>query len=398
MIDGSLKSRPIVAVNFPFADTSWLGGANSIGHLLNAQSQLPDRRLDLVIIAPTTIPDIVKRSLPALPIWHTPMLDSGSCIALARRIVRRLTGRDWMMERWLRRRGAALFSHADPLGAGAGLPVIGYVTDLSVHHLTDLYSAEEVAVQQRYIERILATVDTLLLMSHAVDRDFDRFYGNKRAIREVAHVVPIVPPRDRAAEISAIEHYGLPERFFYLPNKFWIHKNHAVMVEALGILRAAGTPLCVVCSGVSGDERQPGHFDALMARVAELGVADDFRVLGLIPGVDVNALLRASIAVVSPSLHEGWGLTIAEAREMGKAVILSDIAVFREQAPARAQFFDPNDAHALAAILYDADTHFDHVLDDQAQDNAATTHRGNRDTYARRYETIVLDTLARRSR
>ena len=398
MIDGSNQSRPVVAINFPFADTSWVGGANSIRYLLNAYHQLPDRLLDLVIVAPTMIPGIIAKSLPPLPVWHTALLDDGSRMSFVRRIVRRLTGRDWIMEQWLRRRGAALFSHADPLGVGAGLPVIGYVTDLSVHHLTDLYSEEDLAVQQRYINRILASVDTVLLMSHAVDRDFDRFYGKQRAIREVAHVVPIVPSRDRAAETSAIQHYGLPENFFYLPNKFWVHKNHAVMVEALGILRAAGTPLCVVCSGVTGDERQPGHFDALMARVAELGIADDFRVLGLIPGADVNALLRASIAVVSPSLHEGWGLTIAEAREMGKAVILSDIPVFREQAPSRARFFDPDDAHALAAILYDAETRFDRMLDDQAQDGAATTYRANQDAYARRYETIVLDTLARRSR
>lgn len=398
MIDGSLESRPIVAVNFPFADTSWLGGANSIGHLLNAQSQLPGRRLDLVIIAPTTIPDIVKRTLPALPIWHTPMLDSKSYIGVARRIVRRLTGRDWMMERWLRHRGVALFSHADPLGDGAHVPVIGYITDVNFHHLPDLYSPEALAIQHRYVTRVVNDVDAVLLMSHVVDRDIDCFYGQQSAIREVAHVVPIVPPRDRAAEALAIQHYGLPESFFYLPNKFWVHKNHAVMVEAVGILRAAGTPLCVVCSGVTGDERHPGHFDALMARVAELGIADDFRVLGLIPGADVNALLRASIAVVSPSLHEGWGLTIAEAREMGKAVILSDIPVFREQAPSRARFFDPDDAHALAAVLYDAETHFDRMLDDQAQADAATTHRANQDAYARRYETIVLDTLARRSR
>lgn len=397
MTDRSLQPRPIVAINFPFADTSWLGGANSISHLLSAYHALPDRQLDLVVVAPTTIPGVIEKTLPPLPIWHTAMLDSGSPAALARRIVRRLTGRDWLMERWLRRRGVRVFSHADPLGARARVPVIGYITDLSFHHLTDLYPPEALAIHERYIRRTVAGVDTLLLMSHAVEADFARFYGGSGAVREVAHVVPIVPPRDRTIEIDAIRRYDLPERFFYLPNKFWVHKNHAVVIEALGILRTAGTPVCVVCSGVTGDERQPGHFETVMARVAALGVADDFRVLGMIPGADVNALLRASVAVLSPSIHEGWGLTIAEAREMGKTVIVSDIPVFREQAPSRAQFFDPHDARALATILRDADALFDADVDDAAQERAAATHRARQATYAKRYEAIVLETLARAS-
>ena len=89
----------------------------------------------------------------------------------------------------------------------------------------------------------------------------------------------------------------------------------------------------------------------ILRLIDELGVSDRVRVLGLIPRADAIALIRKAAFVVQPSLFEGWSALVEEARTLGKALVLSDIAIHREQAPPLAQYFPPEDVHALADAM-----------------------------------------------
>jgi len=148
------------------------------------------------------------------------------------------------------------------------------------------------------------------------------------------------------AELAA--RYRLPERFVFLPNQFWRHKNHAVVIDALAQLPA---DVIVVATGDTHDYRHPDHYAQLVARAARAGVTERFRVLGKVPFDHVVGLMRAAVAVINPSLFEGWSTTVEEARTMGKRLVLSAIDVHREQAPPRARYFAPHDASALAGEL-----------------------------------------------
>jgi glycosyltransferase involved in cell wall biosynthesis len=55
--------------------------------------------------------------------------------------------------------------------------------------------------------------------------------------------------------------------------------------------------------------------------------------------------------VLNPSLFEGWSTTVEEARSLGVPLILSDLAVHREQAGTEAVYFDRYSGAALAAVL-----------------------------------------------
>jgi glycosyltransferase involved in cell wall biosynthesis len=185
--------------------------------------------------------------------------------------------------------------------------------------------------------------------------------------------------------------YQLPERYIFLPNQFWRHKNHDVVVEALGIAKAQALHITVVCTGGTADRRHPGHFDALLARAAQLGVTDAFRVLGVVPYADVKALARQCAAVLNPSFFEGWSTTVEEAKALGKAVILSDIPVHREQSPARATYFEPRDAAALADAMDAAIASFNRADERSSADAAAALNGTAFTDFGRRFERIALD-------
>jgi glycosyltransferase involved in cell wall biosynthesis len=143
----------------------------------------------------------------------------------------------------------------------------------------------------------------------------------------------------------------LPRRFVYLPNQFWAHKNHKVVVQALALAKAQGSQVTVVCTGSAWDHRNPWYFSELLATISELGLRDNLILLGFIPHAHLFQLMRQSLAVLQPSLFEGWSTTVEEAKSVGKSVILSDIPVHREQNPPQVTFFDPRDPKVLADCL-----------------------------------------------
>ena len=385
-------TRPIVAIDFPFETSGWLGGVNAIGHLLGAYRKLPKPRLKLVLVAPTELPDRVTEAVSGVEIWHTSLLDRSSLVHQLRRLVRKASGRDLMMEWWLRRRGVRVYSHGEPLGRGAKLPVLGHIADLGTHHFPACYPGAEAKMD--FLRRYAQGVDHLLLISHSVDRDFDHFHGATGARRTVIHIVPEVAPADPVAERDARRRYGLEGRYFFLPNKFWAHKNHRIVIEALGLLKQRGVDIIVACSGMTFDERAPDHFDELMKLASVLEVSDRFLVLGIIPATDLASLMRGAAAIINPSKFEGWGLSVAEAREMGKQIILSDIPVFREHELKHSFYFDPDDAEKLAVIMEQLWADHDRDADRARQDMAAASHADRQIAYARRYEELILSMIA----
>jgi glycosyltransferase involved in cell wall biosynthesis len=65
----------------------------------------------------------------------------------------------------------------------------------------------------------------------------------------------------------------------------------------------------------------------------------------------VFALIRQAVCVLNPSRFEGFGLSLGEARAVGKRVVVSDIPPHREQNVPCAEYFEPLDPDDLAAKL-----------------------------------------------
>lgn len=177
-------------------------------------------------------------------------------------------------------------------------------------------------------------------------------YPSTRGRTRTVHFAVPPGPRISYSEARGIaDSYGLPENFFFMPNQFWRHKNHGLVLEALMILQERGKQIVVAASGKQADPRSPGYFPTFQARLEQGEMKDAFRLLGMIPYPHLASLMRASAAMLNPSLFEGWSTTVEEARAMGTPMLLSDLDVHREQMGDDAIYFDRHSAHALADAL-----------------------------------------------
>lgn len=247
-----------------------------------------------------------------------------------------------------------MFEPAQWFGNRFPVPVLSWIPDFQHRRLPHLFP--RAAWWRREIGYRVQTGGRRALMLSSMDAlaDCEHFYPAARGKTTVVRFSIDLDPQvhlARAVEIRQI--YDLPDRFFYLPNQFWSHKNHAVIVAALRLLSKesglAGFPP-VVMSGRTRDDRDPTLFDRLVDEAAKAGVSGHFRHLGLVPLADVFSLNAASLALINPSRFEGWSTTVEEAKALGTPMILSDIPVHREQAP-DAAFFAPDEAAALAKTL-----------------------------------------------
>src|SRR5207237_1404710 len=162
------------------------------------------------------------------------------------------------------------------------------------------------------------------------------------------HVPPQVYDGDPRRTLAG---YHLPEKFIFLPNQFWKHKNHALVFEALGQLSRRGLHPCIVSTGSPNDYRHPLHFAELMQMLSRLNIRDQFIFLGQVPRADVFCLIRQAVCVLNPSDFEGLGLSVAESKSVGKRVLVSDLAPLREQDAPGAMYFQPGDLEELAEQL-----------------------------------------------
>jgi glycosyltransferase involved in cell wall biosynthesis len=172
--------------------------------------------------------------------------------------------------------------------------------------------------------------------------------GKARVVSFVAQIPGDVYDVD---PMTVCDQYHLSRKFFFLPNQFWVHKNHAVVVDALTLLKKRRSDIVVVCTGNPAEFRKKDYYDQLVATIHERGLDEMMVLLGMVPHEHLFQLMRQSLSVLQPSLFEGWSTTIEEAKSLGKGVIASDISVHKEQDPPESKFFHPHDSQKLAELL-----------------------------------------------
>jgi glycosyltransferase involved in cell wall biosynthesis len=250
-----------------------------------------------------------------------------------------------------------MFENAQWFGNRFPVAVISWVPDFQHHYMPELFSKHR--WWRRDIGYRVQTGGrrTLLLSSQDAKNDCEKIYPASRGKTHIVKfAIDINPAAVHARAETARAAHNLPKRFFYLPNQFWSHKNHAVVIAALKILKGSGDLSKVgpiILTGRTDDAREPHLFSGLMEDAKASGIDSHFKHLGLIPYDDVFALNAASDAVINPSKFEGWSTPVEEAKALGTPLILSNLRIHQEQAKT-AVFFEPDDAKGLAQALVQA--------------------------------------------
>ena len=337
-----------VAFILPSQPKAWMGGINYLRNLLWAIHDSDCQEVQPVVFCKQDFPEDILAEFPAVEIVKTGLLDRFSPSWWVRRIAR-LSGRDHVLAQLLRQHNIAVVSHQVPSGLGGEFKLVGWIPDFQHVHLPGFFSAHELQARDQEFRRLCDVSDRIIVSSHSAKSDLAVFYPGKEALADVLQFA-VRPPEPNliASRAQLQEKFGICSDYFYLPNQFWIHKNHGVVIDALHRLKGMGRHVVCVFTGATNDHRHPHYFEELLQKIDALGVEEQVKILGVVSYNDVLSLMHHAAAVINPSLFEGWSTTVEEAKAMGKRLILSDIPVHREQVRADSRFFDPNSPEELA--------------------------------------------------
>jgi hypothetical protein len=147
--------------------------------------------------------------------------------------------------------------------------------------------------------------------------------------------------------------YKIKSKFFYLPNQFFLHKNHLAVLNALRELKKnkRNKNIVVIATGLNNDHRHKDHYQKILYFISKNKLSKNFIYLGVIPYIDVMSFIYHSVAVINPSKFEGWSSSVEQANAISKKIILSNINVHKEQNPTRGYFFEADNYIKLSKIM-----------------------------------------------
>jgi glycosyltransferase involved in cell wall biosynthesis len=225
----------------------------------------------------------------------------------------------------------------------ARIPRVATVHDLTFYRLPARYSAAR-RTYYRLLAQTAMTADRLIVPSKAVAGDALRYLGyspaKMRVVYEAARAGLAPATED---EVSALRRrLGMERPYLLCVGTAEPGKRAVEVLRALALLKDEGLDTGLVLAG------NEGRLSMALGREAErLGIEDRVVFAGYVADTDLAALYTGAVALVFPSLYEGFGLPPLEAMACGAPVIASHRPAMAEVLDGGAIFVPQRDPAAI---------------------------------------------------
>jgi glycosyltransferase involved in cell wall biosynthesis len=163
--------------------------------------------------------------------------------------------------------------------------------------------------------------------------------------------------------------YHLPASYALYPANMWPHKNHQMLILALHRLQQIyGVTLPLV---LTGDDM--GEWKVLEAVARHFQLREQLHYVGYVNADELPALYAGAKMLLFPSLHEGFGLPLLEAMQLGCPVAAANLTSIPEVVGEAALLFDPRNPDSIAGAIHRliVDDTLRHMLSARGREQAA---------------------------
>lgn len=193
------------------------------------------------------------------------------------------------------------------------------VHDATVRALPNNFSPRFRAAYGFLIPRLCRRADLVVTVSEFSRREIGKWYGAEIDTMPVCyeggdHITAVAP------DLSVLERLGLQGRKFFLG--VGVDSSNKNIVKVVDAFRAAKFDDTMLVLTGARDPRVYGHFGDVQS--------DGVRMVGYVSDQELRALYEHALALVFPSLYEGFGLPPVEAMTCGCPVVISEQPALRE--------------------------------------------------------------------
>ncbi|MES3002269.1 MAG: glycosyltransferase family 1 protein [Pseudomonadota bacterium] len=202
-----------------------------------------------------------------------------------------------------------------------------------------------------WLRAMLACCDAVVCISGATRDDLRRWCAEQRLTSppmghfRLGSDLPATPHAGTVRpEVEAFTRGASP--FFAAVGSIEPRKNHRQLLDVFERLWEAGSDARLAVAG-----RPHPSCAAIAAQLQRPGRGDRLLTLFDASDAEIALLYERSRALVFPTLAEGFGLPLVEARTRGAPVIASDLPALAELADGGVDLFPPGDDEALARLV-----------------------------------------------
>lgn len=238
-----------------------------------------------------------------------------------------------------------------------GIKPIMWIPDFQHNYFPEFFTEEQLKNRTLEFQYKGNNYAPLVLSSNASLADFRKFYSQTKSN---VYVMPFVSYiEDIICKIEPIEDKILKKfnlndkKYACVMNQFWQHKNHKTILEALQkyFTKNSESEYIYVFTGQLSDERNQEYIQEIKSLFNDSILSPHTRLFGFIAREEQIAIMKNAEYIIQPSLFEGWGTVVEDAKVLDKTIILSDLPVHREQKSEKCILFNPLDSDELEQIL-----------------------------------------------
>ncbi len=235
-----------------------------------------------------------------------------------------------------------------------GVKSIMWIPDFQDSVLPEFFSKRDIKSRNTNNKKALGKDNLLILSSRDAEHDARKYYNVQARVAVMPFVSAIEPELQaitRDDEKMVLQKFGLRHKeYVCVSNQFWKHKDHITVLKALKILAKKGqiTGIKVVMTGQPKDYRAPDYYAELMNMLQDADIKEHVQILGFLERAEQLAVMKNASYILQPSLFEGWGTVVEDAKVMDKLMLLSDIPLHLEQMDEHGMTFKARNAQDLA--------------------------------------------------
>lgn len=333
-----------------FSKSDWLGGYNYYLHLISSIKKFAQKKITPIIIFDTNDRSNKNKELSKYNyLVCNYFSNSNRYLRIFNKLLIIIFGKSFLYESFLKKNNINIISHSFFVGKNSIAKSYPWFPDFQEYFYPFFFNKKNVFL--RKLNLYLATIHSraIIVSSKSTAKDLKKIsIKSYKKAKILFHTNPMINSSHMYSKKYIKKKYGIEKDFYLLPNQYWAHKNHIVVLKALRSIKSK--TFQIISTGSTKDHRNPGHFNNLLEFIKKNNLVLDYKFLGIVPENDFCSLIKASLGVINPSKFEGWGNSGAKAISYGIPAILSDIEPHREL-KGEVFFFNPNNYLQLSKIL-----------------------------------------------
>ena len=334
-----------IKVCFVYPDgDGWTGEINYLNSLMTSLKSIKSRNFSFFIFCSKKRKKMLINNIHSKHIISSDFFKNNSIKKFFRKIITKIFNEDLVLNYFIKKHKINIISHHEPLKI---IPSICWIPDFQHIYYKKFFSKKEYIRRENLFYNYINNSKSIIVSSKDSYFSLIKKYKKKTNIY-ILNFVPFFELNKIKKFNYLKKKYNINYHYIYIPNQFWKHKNHLILIKAAKILKKKNFKFKFVISGSSSSAETKKNYQMFKTKIEESDLENFFITLGFIPYTDVINLIFHCDILINPSLFEGWSTTVEEAKLFNKKMILSGIKVHKEQANKNTLFFDPQKPKELA--------------------------------------------------